>query len=105
MENIINKLLEIDAHAKSVVLEYQEKKNNLDVYVSEEINKRKRDIDSTYNFKINFRKQEFQRKLEEKKSAMQKIKENGIKELQVRYNIEKERLANEIYNSIINKGV
>ena len=93
MENIINKLLEIDAHAKSVVLEYQEKKNNLDVYVSEEINKRKRDIDSTYNFKINFRKQEFQ------------IKENGIKELQVRYNIEKERLANEIYNSIINKGV
>lgn len=105
MKRIINKLIEIDSHAKGVVLEYQEKKNNLDVYISEEIAKRKSDIDSTYNFKIDFRKKEYVRRLNEKKNVMEEIKQNGILELQARYQMEKDRLANEIFRSIVNKGV
>lgn len=104
MEEIIKKLIEIDAHARGIVLEYQDKKNNLDLYVSDEIAKRKNEIDSTYNFKIEFRKREYKRKLEEKKSAMQEIKQNGILELQARYQMEKDRLANKIFRNIVNKG-
>ncbi len=101
MEEIINKLLEIDNHAKSIILEYQEKKNNLDLYVSEEIAKRKREIDATYDFKIDFRKKEYKRLLEEKKLAMEEIKQNGILELQAKFQMEKDRLVNEIFKSII----
>ena len=103
MEKIINKLIDIDKHARGIVEEYQDKKNNLDLYVSDEINKRKRNIDSTYNFKIDFRKREYSRRLEAKKNAMQEIKQNGILELQARYQMEKDRIANEIFRSIVKK--
>lgn len=105
MEKIISKLIDIDKHARGIVEEYQDKKNNLDLYVSDEIDKRKKNIDSTYNFKIDFRKREYSRRLEAKKNAMQEIKQNGILELQARYQMEKDRIANEIFRSIVKKGV
>lgn len=104
MEEIINKLLDIDNKAKSIMFEYQEKKNNLDVYISEEIAKRKKEIDSQYKFRIDFHKNEYIRKLNEKKNIMNEIKDNGISELKESYNIEKTRLANDIVNMIIHQG-
>lgn len=104
MEEIINKLLDIDNKAKSIMLEYQEKKNNLDVYISEEIAKRKKEIDSQYKFRIDFHKDEYIRKLNEKKNIMNEIKDKGIEELKESYNIEKNRLAEDIIKMIIYQG-
>ena len=104
MEEIINKLLEIDSKAKSVINEYQDKKNNLDLFVSEEIAKRKKEIDQKYNFRIDFQKKEYDRKLEYKKQAMNDIKDKGIIELQAQYEMEKIRLTQEIFEMIIKEN-
>ena len=42
MKEVIDKLLEIDNKAKEIMTEYQDKKNNLDLYISDEISKRKK---------------------------------------------------------------
>lgn len=104
MEEIINKLLGIDNKAKSVISEYESKMSNLDYYISEEISKRKKEIDSKYKFRIDFEKNEYNRKLKEKKSIMQEIKDKGIEELRTQYQKEKENLTKELVNSIISKG-
>jgi len=101
MEETINKLLEIDNKAKGIMVEYQDKKNNLDLYISDEIAKRKKEIDSTYTFRIDFRKREYEKKLEDKKNSMNEIKDKGIFELQAKYQMEKDRLSYEIFESII----
>lgn len=101
MEEIINKLLSIDSKAKSIIEEFQEKRNNLDVYISEEIAKRKKEIDAMYKYRLDFKKRECVRRLEEKMEIMNEIKDRGIEELNENYQMEKNRLADEIVSLII----
>lgn len=104
MEEIINNLLKIDDKAKSIILEYEDKRNNLDFYISEEILRRKKEVDSKYKYKLDFKRKDCQRKLQEKIEIMKEIKDKGIEELNFQYKLEKENLISNIVNSIISEG-
>ena len=51
MENIINKIIELDASAKNKILKIKEKEDNIETYISEQIEKEKEVIDSRFLFK------------------------------------------------------
>lgn len=87
MEQIISELIQTDKQCKQALNELEKKEENIDNYISEELEKIKESINEKYQYKLNFKKSEYDRKIKEKKEEltnnanieMQKWEENFLK--------------------------
>lgn len=103
MEQIISELIQTDKQCKQALNELEKKEENIDNYISEELEKIKESINEKYQYKLNFKKSEYDRKIKEKKEKltnnanieMQKWKENFLKT--------KNNTINDIIDNILKK--
>ena len=56
MKDTIDKLVDIDNQSRAIINKCEEKEENLDNYVTIELEKRKAEINAKYKYKINFLK-------------------------------------------------
>ena len=101
MEEILNQLILIDDECKIRLKELQDKKENIEYLVNDELTKRKDEVKTKYKFKIDMRKNEYEIKLAEN---MKKIEEERMQEIQQiinRYEQAKESFKQLIIQSII----
>lgn len=56
MRETIEQLVDIDKKSKKIISECEEKEDNLENYITIELEKRKAEINAKYKYKINFLK-------------------------------------------------
>lgn len=101
MEEILNHLILVDEECRRTINELQEKKDNIEYLVNEELTSRKDEIKNKYKFKIDMRKNEYEIKLNEEKQQIATGQKQEIENLLNQYNQEKEMVVKQIVESII----
>lgn len=102
MEEIINKLIEIDNNAKLIVQEEKEKKNNFEDYIEKEFNTKKTIIDLQLKDEIKRQKQKMDNMLEEKKQQIKNEVQGEITRIEKDYNEIEQNLILKILDKIKN---
>ena len=101
MENIINKIIELDASAKNKILKIKEKEDNIETYISEQIEKEKEVIDSRFLFKKKKMQEKYDEMFEKRKTEIDNDKNEQIQQLKAKYEIEREKIINKVIEEII----
>ena len=101
MEEILNSLISIDDECKKVLHSLEERQDNIEYLVNDELSKRKNEIKTKYKFKIDMRKNEYDMKLSEMQKEISSRKLREIEEIKEKYNNEKEELLNNIVKEIL----
>lgn len=97
MEEIFNKIIEIDNNAKSITNMEKEKKLNIEEYIESEFGIKKVVLDMEFKDEIELQKRKYEEMFQEKK---QEIDEKTKKEIEDVQNIYREK-ENEIIENII----
>lgn len=101
LENIINKLIELDNMAKLKINGIKEKEENIETYISERIEREQKIIDSQFAYKKKNLQEKYDMRLKEEIAKIDEKKELKIRELQNRYAQEKEKILNDLLKEII----
>lgn len=101
MENIINKIIELDASVKNKILKIKEKEDNIETYISEQIEKEKEVIDSRFLFKKKKMQEKYDEMFEKRKTEIDNDKNEQIQQLKAKYEIEREKIINKVIEEII----
>lgn len=101
MEEILNTLIRIDDKCKEELQVIQDKKENIEYLVDNELTKRKSEIKTKYKFKIDMKKNEYDIKLNEFKENIENSKNNQIEEIKNEYIAQKENLLKSIVEKIV----
>lgn len=101
MENIIDKIIELDNAAKNKILEIKEREDNIETYISKQIEKEKENIDSRFLLKKKILQEKYNEKFEKKKEELNIYKSQQIKVIQERYEKEREKIINKIIDEIV----
>ncbi len=99
MEEIINKIIEIDNNAKSIIKEEKEKKDNFEEFIDSEFNTKKAVLDLQYKDEINKQKEKYNNMLEQKKIEEEENTKQEIDNIGKKYS----ELEADIINKIIDK--
>lgn len=102
MEEIINKLIDIDKMSKNIVSEQNNRKENIDDLIEVEIEKQKLEINAKYDLKLKMKNEEIAHKLEENKKKLMEKEEIEKNNLEKEYNDLKEVRIQKIMSKIIN---
>ena len=102
VENIINSLIQMDATALNRIKQIKEKEKNIENYISENLEKEKDKIDAMYLYKRKIIQEKFDKKLKEKKLALDEQKQKDIKKMQEEYSKNKSRILENLLKSIVN---
>lgn len=101
LEEIINKIIELDNNAKRKIIEVKNKEDNIENYINERLIKEKEKADSQYAFK----KKKFQEKYdfmyEQKIGLLEEKKEKKISELQEKYKLNQKATIENLLKNII----
>ncbi len=97
MEEIFNKIIEIDKNAKEITNIEKEKKINMDEFIESEFGIKKVVIDMEFKDEIDFQKRKYDEMFQEKKQEIDQNVNEEIKKIEKKYS-EKE---NEIIEKII----
>lgn len=101
LEEILNNLISIDEECRSALNELQNKKDNIEYLVNDELSKRKDEIKTKYKFKIDMRQNEYNMKLANTTKNMDREKQQELEKIHQKYMQEKNNIITEIVNSII----
>ena len=101
MDLIINKIIDLDNAAKSKITSIREKEENIENYISEEIEKKKELIDSRYLYKRKNIQEKYNEMFEQKKKQLDEEKEKEINKLHEKYEQEKPKILKELLEGII----
>lgn len=101
MENIINKIIELDNNAKSKIKVIKEKEKNIETYINETLQIEKEKIDNRFAYKRKNMQEKYNVKFEQKKIELDKQKQKQITNLQTKYEQAKQDILEELLNSII----
>lgn len=104
MEEIINKLIDIDKMSKNIVNEQNSRKENIDELIETEIEKQKLEINAKYDLKLKTKSEEMANKLEENKKMLLEREQKEINNLEKEYNDLKETRIQKIISKIINNS-
>ena len=97
MKDTIDKLVDIDNQSRAVINKCEEKEENLDNYVTIELEKRKAEINAKYKYKINFLKSECDKDFSNKKEEIDENTKKVIQDIQNDYNEKKDEKINEYF--------
>lgn len=101
MEEILNNLISIDDACKRELRQLQEKQENIEYLVNEEISKRKDEIKTKYKFKMDMRKSEYEAKLNQTARNIECDKLEKIEAIKTIYEKDKPNLINDTIKSIL----
>jgi formate dehydrogenase maturation protein FdhE len=101
MEEILNKIIEIDNKAKAIVYDEKEKKNNIEEFIESEFNTKKTVLDLEFKDSINKEKEKYDKLLQEKKIESDNLLRSQIEELEKKYRESEEEIIKNILSSII----
>lgn len=101
LENIINKMIELDDNAKAKIREIKEKEENIETYISERLEKEKEQIDTRFAFRKKNLQEKYDVMLEEEKMKLEEKKKEKIKNLQEKYEQEKDKILEELLREIV----
>lgn len=101
MDNILNKIIELDNTAKKRIMDIREKEENIETYISEEIEQEKAKIDSKYLFKRKKMQEKYDEMFEQKKQELDSEKEKQISLIKEKYEQEKGKILETVLNNII----
>ncbi|MCL2341925.1 MAG: hypothetical protein FWC53_02495 [Firmicutes bacterium] len=104
MEEIINKVIEIDTSAKQFIKSAEDKKANLDDYVKNESVKIEKEINSLMENNLAKEQIRLDKHLEEKKKSIAENTEAELNRLSEFESSNKDRLMDEVYNNIVMKN-
>ena len=96
MKDTIDKLVDIDNQSRAIINKCEEKEENLDNYVTIELEKRKAEINAKYKYKINFLKSECDKDFSNKKEEIDENTKKVIQDIQNDYNEKKDEKINEM---------
>lgn len=103
MEEIINKIIEIDNNAKSIIKEEKEKKDNFEEFIDSEFNTKKAVLDLQYKDEINKQKEKYNNMLEQKKIEEEENTKQEIDNIGKKYSELEEDIINKIIDKIKNQ--
>ena len=102
MQEIINKIIEIDNNAKSIIKQEKEKKDNFEDFVNSQFNTKKAILDLEYKDEINKKQQEYSDMLAQKKENIINDVKQEISEIEKNYRQVEQNLIEDIVNRIKN---
>lgn len=101
MKDTIDKLVDIDNQSRAIINKCEEKEENLDNYVTIELEKRKAEINAKYKYKINFLESECDKDFSNKKEEIDENTKKVIQDIQNDYNEKKDEKINEMIEKIL----
>ncbi len=101
MEEIINKIIDIDNNSKRIVEQELKKKNNIDDYIESEFNNEKIIIDIQYKKEIIKVQEKYKNMFEEKKNQIKDSINEEIKNIEKKYSEVEDKLVNDIVAKVI----
>lgn len=104
MEEIINKLIDIDKMSKKIVDEQNNRKESIDELIETEIEKQKLEINAKYDLKLKMKNEEMANKLQENKKRLLGREQKEINNLEKEYNDLKETRIQKMISKIINNS-
>lgn len=103
MEEIINKLIDIDNMSKGIINKVEEKNLNIDELIENELDKQKTKIDVAINVKLKVKREELDSKFKKFKSNLDAQTNKKIEQINYEYqNFKKEKVENIVTNIINN---
>lgn len=102
MDEIIQKIIDIDQKACSIVNEAEDEKKNLDGIIAREINSIKKDIEARAKNKSEALKQLEDNEAEEKIHNIEEQKNQALKKIEALYKDNVDRWVDDVVNEIIN---
>lgn len=103
LEKILNDLISIDDNCQKILKEIQEKQDNIEYFVNEELSKKKDEIKNKYKFKIDMKKNEYETKFADTERKIEQKKSEEIEKIRKKYAEEKEKQISKVINDIILK--
>ena len=105
--NLVNKY-SLDKHlkealSKKVWLKWQEKQENTEYFMEEQLSNEKKKIKENYKNKLEKKKMEYNQKLEEKIQEIEKEKKQKIEEIKSYYEVEEEKQIKGIVQEVIGR--
>ena len=101
LEEILNHLISVDEECKRVLNEVQEKKDNIEYLVNDELTKRKDEIKAKYKFKMDMKKNEYDMKLAENSQNIEARKKQEIEQIKKKYAEDKSHIIQEMLQAIL----
>ena len=102
MEEIINKLIDIDKMSKKMLTQQNNRKENIDELIEAEIEKQKLEINAKFDLKLKMKNEEIANRLEESKNNLLEREKNEIAKLEKEYNDLKEVRIQKVMSKILN---
>lgn len=103
MEEIFNKIIEIDNKAKLIVNDEKEKKNNLDEYIEKEVNIKKNVLDFELKNEIEKEKIKYEKLFQEKKYEIDNEIRKKIELAEEIYREKEDKIIDSIISNIKNE--
>lgn len=103
MEEIFNKIIEIDNNAKAITNFEKEKKSNIEEYIESEFRTKKVVLDMEFKDNLEIQKKKYDDMLQEKKNEIDEKVKQEIKETEKIYKEKEAGIIENIIN-IIKKG-
>lgn len=104
MDEIFNKIIEIDEKAKEIVNIEKEKKSNIDEYIESEFGIKKVVLDMEFKEEIENEKRKYNEKFEEIKKNIDNSVQKEISDLEEKYNSNQNEIIKNIIDSIKKEG-
>ena len=102
MQEIINKIIEIDNNAKSIIKQEKEKRDNFEDFVNSQFNTKKASLDLEYKDEINKKRQEYDNLFAQKKQSIENSVKEEISNIEKNYREIEEKIIIDIVNKIKN---
>lgn len=103
MDNIINKVISIDNEAKNIITKAEEKQENTENYVEEELKIRQTKIEEEMRKIINEKQKDYDYELKKQAHRIDIDTIRNLEKLKENYNRTKDKMLEDAYFKIINK--
>ncbi len=100
MEEIFNKIIEIDNNAKSITNIEKEKKLNIEEYIESEFGIKKVVLDMEFKDEVNLQKRKYEEMFQEKKQEIDKKVKQEIEDVENAYKEKEKEIIANIISSI-----
>lgn len=103
MEELINKIIEIDNNAKSIIKEEKDKKDNFEEFIDSEFNTKKAVLDLQFKDEINKQKEKYNILFEENKVEIENNTNQEIITIKKNYSELEENIISDLIEKIKNQ--
>ena len=101
MDVILNKIINLDNQAKNKIIQIKQKEENIETYISETIEKEKKEIDSRFLYKRKITQEKYDKMFEESKKKLDEEKDKQINKIREKYEQEKQQIIEKMLSEIV----